>query len=138
MPEGPETLSIVVFDGAFERVHYAFVLASGAAATNRAVTLFFSGRALHALRPQGWTRLDGGDAGHPAAHEAELSARGLATFQALREACRELGVRFMACELGLKSQDLGPQDLDPALKVEIAGVATFLNGAPKTGAILFV
>lgn len=45
--EGPENLSIVLFAGGFDRVHYALVMASAAAATNRKVTLFFTGRALN-------------------------------------------------------------------------------------------
>ncbi len=139
MAEGPERLSIVVFDGSFARVHYAFVLASAAAATNRQVTLLFSGRALHALaRGDGWTRLDGDAAGDAAAQEAALAARGLATLQELRGACADLGVRFLACELGLRSLDLFADSLDPALNIEVAGVVTFLETAPNAGCVLFI
>lgn len=134
MADGPDKLSIVVFDGRFDRVHYALVMASAAAATDRAVTLFFTGGALNALTPGGWRRLDG-DA---ETTDGEFRDKGVADFDTLLGACREFGVRFIACEMGLRAAGLDAADLDLALQVEIAGVVTFLNDAPKTGAILFV
>ncbi len=134
MPEGTDKLSIVVFDGGYDRVHYALVMASAAAATNRAVTLFFTGPALTALTPDGWRRL----AGDPAAADAALTARGVAGFETLLEACRDLDVCFIACEMGLRATGLDAADLAPDLTVEIAGVVTFLNQAPKTGQIVFI
>ena len=35
-------LSLIVFSGDYDRVHYAFVIASSAAATGRRVTMFFT------------------------------------------------------------------------------------------------
>ncbi len=134
MAEGVERLAVVVFDGRFERVHYALVMASAAAATNRPVTLFFTGGAVRALTPDGWLGLDGA----PADEAARLARRGLAGFPELMEACRDLGVRFLACEMGLRAADLAPADLDPGLGVAPAGVVTFLNEAPRAGAILFI
>lgn len=134
MAEGVKALSIVVFDGRYDRVHYALVMASAAAATDRPATLFFTGRALHALVPEGWRRLDG----DPSARDAALAGRGVATFEPLLEACRELGVRFIACEMGLRAEGLAAADLDPRLGVEIAGVVTLLNGARADGALLFI
>ncbi len=130
----PDKLSIIVFDGAFERVHYALVLASAAAAIGRPVTLFFTGGALSALEPGGWVRL-GGEA---EARDADFAARGVATFTALLEACCDLGVRFIACEMGLRAVGIEADALDPALAVEIAGAVTFLTDASRTGAMLFI
>ncbi len=134
MPEGLRSLALIVQSGDFDRVHYAFVLAAGAAATNRPVTLFFTGQALHVLVPEGWRRL-GGDA---EAQERRLEARGLATLAALREACAELGVRLIACELGLRMADIPAASLDPALGVEIAGVVTLFNAVPPDGHLLLL
>lgn len=133
MPSEAERLALVVFDGAFARVHYALVMASAAAATNRRVVLFFTGRALKALLPEGWRQLDG----DPAAQEAAFAARGIAGFPALLEACRELGVRFIACEMGLRAEGLTPEALDPALAIDIAGVVTLLNEA-ENGPLVFI
>ena len=43
----------------------------------------------------------------------------------LRDACTELGVRLIACEAGLKIEQIDPAALLPS--VEIAGVVTFLS-----------
>ena len=134
MADGPDTLSIVVFDGRFDRVHYALVTASAAAAIDKPATLFFTGGALAALTPGGWKRLEG-DA---AAADAALRRRGVAGFEALLEACRDLGVRFIACEMGLRAAGIEPDALDPDLRIEIAGMVTFLTGASKDGGLLFI
>jgi peroxiredoxin family protein len=131
-PEGIGALSIVVFDGRFDRVHYALVLASAAAATNRPAILFFTGRALHALLPEGWRRLDG----EPEAQETAFAERRVATFGELLDACRALGVRFIACEMGLRAAGLAAADL--AVPAEIAGVVTLLSESPRDGQLLFI
>ncbi len=134
MADGPDKLSIVVFDGRFDRVHYALVMASAAAATSRDATLFFTGNALPALMPGGWRRLDG----EPERTDTEFKKKGVADFEALLEACRDLGVRFIACEMGLRAAGIADADLDPDLRIEIAGVVTFLGDASKTGAMMFI
>ncbi|MGO4726145.1 MULTISPECIES: DsrE/DsrF/DrsH-like family protein [unclassified Inquilinus] len=131
-PAGIGALSIVVFDGRFDRVHYALVLASAAVATNRPATLFFTGQALRALLPEGWRRLDG-DA---EAREADFAARRVATFAELLDACRALGVRFIACEMGLRALGLAAADL--AVPAQIAGVVTLLAETPRDSQLLFV
>lgn len=118
-------LCLVVLDGGYDRVHYALVLASAAAAIDRPVTLFFTGRALVALTPGGWRRLER----DPKVQDAYLADRNLATFETLLEACRDLGVRFVACELGLRAMDLSAEELAPDLAVEIAGAVTALAAA---------
>ena len=40
--ERPEKLSIVVFSGDFDKIHYALVMASAAAAIDIPATLFFT------------------------------------------------------------------------------------------------
>lgn len=134
MADGPDKLSIVVFDGRFERVHYALAMASAAAATSRAVTLFFTGKALTALTPGGWCHLYG----DPARANAGFRKAGVADFEALLEACRDFGVRFIACEMGLRAAGLAEADLDADLRIEIAGIVTFLGDSSKSGAMLFI
>lgn len=136
-------LGLVVFSGGFEKVHYALVMASAAAASNRGVTLFFTGRALLALaraegdRP-GWHRLDPAEDGTPAAErDAAFAEGGLAGFEELLEACVAMGVTVMACEMGLRALGLEAAALRDDIPVERGGVVTFLNGA-GAGAMLFV
>ena len=144
--QGPESLSIVLFAGGFDRVHYALVMASAAAATNRKVTLFFTGRALRALldgtgpEAPGGHGLDAADDGSaPAERDGWFTANGVAGFEELLGACVMLNVTVMACEMGLRALGLPPGvALRPDVPVKTGGVVTFLNDAPKTGAIVFV
>lgn len=124
-------LSIIVQSGAFDRVHYAMVLASAAAAIDREVTLFFTMEGCRALRPVG--RL-----GAWAAGEAALREKGLATLEELFAAAAELGVRFLVCELGLRAVGLALDDLRDDLDIREAGAVTFLNDAGPDAQMVFI
>jgi peroxiredoxin family protein len=111
-------LGILLLSGSHERAHYAFVLASGAAALGRQVVLFATNHGCHALLAD-WSGLE------DAARDARVRAAGVAGLAALREATIELGARLIACEAGLRMAALDRALLLPA--VEVAGVATFLE-----------
>ena len=135
-PDRPDKLSIAVFSGQFDKVHYALVMASAAAAIDTPVTLFFTMEAVrNILKPgadgvQSWASqtttmcLETG-----ADMDANFKENGVADFETLLTACVELGVRFLVCEMGLKAM---------GLKVELGGVVTFLNDASKDGSVIFV
>lgn len=127
----PRGLAVCVQDGRFDRVHYALVLAAGAAAVDRPVTLFFTGRALRALTPGGWRTLEG----DPDAEEAALIARGAAGIETLWHAVAALDVRLIACEMGLRVAGLDAAALDPSLEIEVAGVVTYLAAADADDAM---
>lgn len=112
-----EPLGILLISGSHERAHYAFVLATGAAAVGREVTLFATNDGCRALLAD-WSSLEG------AGRDAVVRARGVAGLEELREAAAELGVRLIACDAGLRMAGLDPANLVPA--AEIAGVVTFL------------
>ncbi len=138
MAEGPDKLSIVVFSGAFERVHYAFAMASAAAAIDRPVTLFFTMDAIRALTKEsdgkpGWAALPGA-----LEADANFARNGVATFEELLEACVALGVRIMVCEMGYRAMGLGLGDMRGDIKFEDGGIVTFLNDASRDGAMLFI
>ena len=59
-----------------------------------------------------------------AARDARVRAAGVAGLEELREATREMGVRLIACEAGLRAEGLDASGLLPG--VEVAGIATFL------------
>jgi peroxiredoxin family protein len=136
----PNKLSIVVFSGAFDRVHYALVMAAAAVASNTPVTLFFTmwaGRALE--KDQAWRRMPVSEGGQTAAEmDAQFKSRNVADFETLLEACVALGVTVMVCEMGLKALGMDPDDLRPDVPVAKGGVVTFLADASKDGAMLFV
>jgi peroxiredoxin family protein len=113
-----EPLGILLLSGAHDRAHYAFVLASGAAALGRQVVLFASNSGCRALLTD-WSELT--DAGR----DERVRAAGVAGLAELREAARDIGVRLIACEAGLRSEGLDVNQLLDG--VEVAGVATFLE-----------
>jgi peroxiredoxin family protein len=121
-----EPLGVLLISGTHERAHYAFVLAAGAAALGRAVTVFATNQGCHALLAD-WSGLA------DSAHDAVIRARGVAGLDELRAAAAELGVRLLVCEAGLRASALLQAPLWPG--VEIAGIASFL-GAVGTGQIV--
>jgi peroxiredoxin family protein len=112
-----EKLGILLLSGAHDRAHYAFVLATGAAALGREVVLFATNRGCHALLEE-WSGLE--DAGRDAA----IRGRGVVGLDELRAAAQELGIAMIACEAGLLAEDL--QGATLLAGVRVAGVATFL------------
>ncbi len=111
-----EPLGILLISGGHERAHYAFVLASGAAAIGRDVVLFATNQGCHALCEE--------TPEFSAADDA-VAALGIATLTELREACEAMGVRMIACEAGLRLVGLGHDALLPG--VAVAGVVTLLE-----------
>jgi peroxiredoxin family protein len=111
-----QPLGILLRHGDHEAAHYALVLATGAAAVGREVTLFATNggcRLFLATAPL-----------VEEAREALLASRGVAGIAPLMEAARDLGIRLIACEAGLKAEGLAAASLAPG--VEVAGVVTFL------------
>jgi peroxiredoxin family protein len=146
MPDqSPDRLSLIIFSGDFERVHYALVMASAALAVNTPTTLFFTMGAARALLKQrddgtpGWHALPTESRVASAAEtDTALGHRSLATFDELLTACVELNGTFMVCEMGLKALGLTLQDLRTDVPFKTGGVVTFLNDASSDGAMLFV
>lgn len=122
-------LSLVVFSGGFDRVHYALSMAAAAAATGRRVSLLVSGRAVRALLPEGWRELDPADDGAPPAERDRfLTARGIASFEELLEACAALEVRIIVCEMALRALDLpAGTPLRADVPASIGGIVGFLD-----------
>ncbi len=131
MPEQPgrPSLSIVLHSGEPDRLHYALVLLSAAAAIGRPTIAFFAGPSIRLLTMTGLPGVAQLDQAY-----AERRIAGIAT---LLDACRDLKVRFIACETALKAHDLAPADLRTDCAIEIAGAVTLLNDS-GSGQLLFV
>ena len=111
-------LGILCESRRYARVHYAFVLAAGAAAIGRPALVFATNGGLHGLC-RDWSGLLGID------RDRRAMAVGVVGLTELREAAIGLGVRLMACEAGLRIEGLDAGALlEP---VEIGGVTTFLS-----------
>jgi peroxiredoxin family protein len=120
-------LGILLLSGAHERAHYALVLATGAAALGRDVTLFATNAGCRLFLADQPLVAE--------AREALLSERGVAGIATLLDAAGELGIRRIACEAGLRAEAIPAPDLLPG--VEVAGVVTFL-GAVGEGQIVAI
>lgn len=135
-------LALIVLDGAYERVHYALAMAASAAAIGRNTTLFFTNHALHALtRPRqgtpGWHDLRDDAGGHGAAEQdrARIAAQ-VGGFDELLAACADLGVRLMACEMGLRNAGLTAAELRADLPIEVTGLVTLYAGLPEDARLI--
>ena len=109
-------LGILLISGGHERAHYALVLATGAAALGRDVTLFATNAGCRLFLADAPLLAD--------PREAALAGTGVAGIAVLLEAAQELGLRLIACEAGLRAERLAAAPLLPG--VTVAGVASFL------------
>ena len=140
----PQTISIVVFSGDFGRIHYALSMAAAALATNISVTLMFTMGAIRAVstdasgNPQ-WKNLTHEDTSTEGSVQDEINQRlGIAGFEELLQACRSMGVKFLVCEMGLKSIGIETEQLRKDISFAPGGLVTFLNSADTEGTILFI
>lgn len=137
----PDKLSVIVFSGEFDKVHYALALAAGAAAVDTPVTLFFTMEACRALATDAWRGLpttwregpsDGGTM------DDGFGKKGVATFEELLTSCAALGVSFLVCEMGLRAIGLERTSLRDDIPIEVGGIVTFVNDASRDGSMIFV
>ena len=126
MPDA--TFGILLLSGAHDRAMTAFSFAAAAAALGRKTVLFATNQGCRALM-EDWSHLD--DVGR----DAMIRARGVAGFGEMRQAARDIGVRLLVCETGLKAEALERAPL--MYGVTVAGIATFLD-AVGTGQIISV
>ena len=141
----PDKLSIVVFSGHFDRVHYAFIMAAAAAAIDKPVTLFFTMGACRALAkaadggPPPWRAmpLSEGD-GTGGELDDNFRAMGIGGFEELLDSCVELGVRFMVCETGLRAMGMERVALVDDITIDEGGVVGFLTDASRHGAVIVI
>lgn len=128
--------SVVLHSGDFDRIHYGLVMATTAAALGKQVTVFVTMRACRAFAcNEGWRELSlssgvaGIEVATPEQLEAYFCAQKMATFQELIEAAKELSIRFMVCEMGLRAERLAVEELDASFGFVVGGMAGFLQQA---------
>ncbi|MGM0461695.1 MAG: DsrE/DsrF/DrsH-like family protein, partial [Fibrobacterota bacterium] len=145
-------LSIICFSGDFDKAVAALTLATGSAAVNWEVNLFFTFWGFNVIKKKGGHRftgrgilarffnfLMGGRNNTPLSrlNFAGLSPRlmsgmmkkqNVATLEELYVAAKELGVSLYACEMSMNILGIKKEDVDPAIS-EVLGVAGFLNYA---------
>jgi peroxiredoxin family protein len=112
-------LSIIVRSGKYEDVHYALAMAAAAIAVNKPAVLFFTMAGIRAL--MGPPPLEDWD------RDALNRERGVGDFETLLQACIELGVRFIVCEMGLRSLAIDRTKLRADVPFTVAGIVTLLE-----------
>lgn len=108
---------MLLLSGDHERAHYALVVATGAAALGRDVTLFATNGGCALFAEPSLLLAD--------PREALVEQRGVAGIATLLDAAAELGLRRIACEAGLRATATDPAALAPG--VIVAGIASFLE-----------
>ena len=113
-------LSIIVRSGKYEDAHYALALAAAAVAVNKPAVLFFTMAGIRSLSGpppalDDWAR------------DAINKQRGVGDFETLLQACVELGVRFIVCEMGLRSLAIDRTTLRADVPFTVAGIVTLLE-----------
>ena len=152
--------TMVVFSGDLDKVLASFIIANGAAAMGRPVTMFFTFWGLNALRknqvqkvkksvvermfatmmPRGTDKLklskmNMGGMG-TAMMKAVMKKKNVNSLEELMEQARKNGVRFVACTMSMDIMGITREELIDG--VELAGVASYLGDAEESNVNLFI
>lgn len=152
-------IALVVFSGDLDKVLAGFVIATGAAAVGMEVSIFFTFWGLSALKKgrryrgkgfleKAFTMLTPSSSrslGMSQRNFAGVGARlmrkmmrdkGIASLEELLQLARDMGVRFVACQMSMDVMGVKQSELLDG--VEVGGVATFLGDATRSKTALFI
>ena len=150
--------SIIVFSGDLDKAMAALTVATGAAASGMDVTMFFTFWGLNVIKKGGLWKGEGFMGkmfnilarGGGAVGPSRLNMLGFGRFLMKRimkqkgvklpremiSEARELGVKFLACEMSMRVMGVRKEDLIDV--DDIAGVATYIQEASKSEITLFI
>ena len=156
----PKGKTIIVFDGDMDKVLASFVIANGALAMGRPVTMFFTFWGLTALRktekvpvkknfiekmfgvmlPKGAGRLklskmNMGGMG-TAMMKGIMKDKNIDSLETMMKKAMENGVKIIACSMSMDVMGIRPEELIDG--VEIGGVGTYLGDAEESDVNLFI
>lgn len=156
----PDGKTFVVFSGDLDKTIAAFIMANGAAAMGRQVTIFFTFWGLNILRrPQkvktqktfiekmfgimmprgtkklGLSRMNMGGAGAKMIR-AVMKSKGVSSLEELIQNAIDHGVRLVACQMSMEIMGIRKEELIDG--VELGGVATFLGSGEQSNMSLFI
>lgn len=158
--ETPEGKTIIVFSGDLDKVLASFIIANGAAAMGRPVTMFFTFWGLTALRksekqpvkktrmesmfgsmlPRGieklkLSRMDMGGMG-TAMMKKIMNDKNVDSLEDMMKKAMKAGVKIIACAMSMDVMGIKPEELIDG--VEIGGVGTYLGDAEESNVNLFI
>ena len=152
--------TFVVFSGDLDKTIAAFIMANGAAAMGRKVTIFFTFWGLNILRrPEkvkvrkafvekmfgfmmpcgtkklGLSRMNMGGAGAKMIRSI-MKRKGVSSLEELIDSARMHGVRLVACQMSMDIMGIHKEELIDC--VEFGGVSTFLGSGEQSDMSLFI
>ena len=156
----PKGKTIIVFDGDMDKVLASFVIANGALAMGRSVTMFFTFWGLTALRkqekvpvkknfmekmfgvmlPKGagklkLSKMNMGGMG-TAMMQGIMKDKNIDSLETMMKKAMENGVKIIACSMSMDVMGIRPEELIDG--VEIGGVGTYLGDAEESDVNLFI
>ena len=157
---GPRGKTIIVFDGDMDKVLASFVIANGALAMGRPVTMFFTFWGLTALRktekvpvkknlmekmfgfmlPRGagklkLSKMNMGGMG-TAMMQGIMKDKNIDSLETMMQKAMDNGVKIIACSMSMDVMGIRPEELIDG--VEIGGVGTYLGDAEESDVNLFI
>ncbi len=153
-------LTMVLFSGDFDLAMAAFIIANGALAMNKEVTMFVTFWGLDVIkkpnidtsnknvlekmvtmmRPSGPTKLATSKMNFagvgPKLFQYMMGKKNVESLPSLIEMSREFGLRIIACEMSMDVMGLKKEDLIDG--VELGGVASFLSSSYDSNTTLFI
>ena len=152
--------TFVVFSGDLDKAIASFIMANGAAAMGRPVTMFFTfwgvsllrrpekvrvkksfiGKMFSIMLPRGskklgLSRMNFGGIGAKMIR-AVMKQNGVSSLEELIENARQKGVKFVACQMSMELMGITAEELIDG--VELGGVATMLGSTEKSDLTYFI
>ncbi len=157
-----DRLAMIVYSGDLDKILASFIIATGAAAMDMEVGMFFTFWAISALRDPsktkkdkdfiskmfGWmlpkgtkklklSKMNMGGIG-PKLIRSLMKKKNVTSLEELIELAKELGVKIYLCQMSMDLMGFSPEEMIDYPELDYAGVATFLEFAYKSKIQLFI
>jgi peroxiredoxin family protein len=159
MDEKKKKLTLIMFSGDMDKLFAAFSIATGAAAANMEVTMFFTFWGLRALKkkmPTGKSLFGrlmgvmyGGDINRASPSKMSfggigrwmfkkmMKAKNVSSLPELRQTAIDLGVKFYGCMMSMEVMEIPKEKMIDEVEACV-GVAFFLDEARQSEVQLFI
>ncbi len=157
--EKKKKLSMIVFSGDMDKLFAAFIVASGAAAANMDVTMFFTFWGLKALKKNVNTGkgllgrmmglINGGDItkANPSKYgfggmgrwmfKKMMKDKNVSSLEEMRQLCIDLGVKMYGCQMSMDVMEI-PKEAMIDTAEEPVGVGFFIEQSQQSETTLFI
>ena len=157
--EKKKKLSMVIFSGDMDKLFAAFTIATGAAASNMEVKMFFTFWGLRALKKKAKTGKSffgrllgvfyGGDINRSSPSKLSfggvgrwmfkkmMKAKRVPTLAELRQMAIDLGVKLYGCQMSMEVMEIPKEKMIDEV-AQCVGVATYIEQAQQADVSLFI